>query len=380
MANKRNRFTDSRGKANRPHTGDSNTIAEADTGPSGTAAMVMQRGVTQLLFHYLPGRTVDWENGLAIVMLTNPRLSSVWSDEQAAIVLDEINLLLDRWRKKGGRVDRRFPDPVSQRGSFAIGSPESIEAELLETALICQNCSHIHFVKLNKLARPDSKALTCPHCEKTSLRQLGQVFVHGCGEFAAITEWMPATKKTEEGVIAPSVRPLRCATCGSEGKLAFSVRTERVKDMKLECRKCGTVVLERLTARCKACLEELTAAGHASSEGEIVEAVSKEIETKGSVVARIAMRMARYNANATYYPQTLSMLRFDRPAITKHGDRDVEMLRRMLPMGRRPSEETGAASIVAQLASRLKQAELNNDHEEMKRIKEMILGALRKDG
>jgi hypothetical protein len=377
MANQRNRVSDSKVKSDRPHTGDLNVVAEADTGSSG--AMVMQRGVTQLLFHYLPGRTVDWENGLAIVMLTNPRLSSVWSDEQAAIVLDEINLLLDRWRKKAGRVDRRFPDPVSQRGSFAIGSPESIEAELLETALICQNCSYLHFVKLNKLAHPDPKALTCPHCEKGSLRQLGQVFVHGCGEFAAITEWMPATKKTEEGSIATSVRPLRCTTCGPKGKLAFSIRTERVKDMKLECRKCGTVVLERLTARCKTCLEELTAAGHASSEGEIVEAVSKEIETKGSVVARIAMRMARYNANSTYYPQTLSMLRLDRPAITKSHDRDVELLRRMLPMGRRPSEETGAASIVAQLASRLDQAEINNDTEEIKRIKEMIFRALREN-
>lgn len=155
------------------------------------------------------------------------------------------------------------------------------------------------------------------------------------------------------------------------------MRTERVKDMKLECRKCGTVVLERLTARCKACLEELAAEGHASNEGEIVEAVSNGIETKGSVVARIAMRMARYNANATYYPQTLSMLRLDRPAITRSGDRHVEVLRKMLPIGRRPSEGSGAASMVAQLASRLKQAELNNDLEEMKRLKQMILDALR---
>ena len=29
----------------------------------------MQRGVSQLLFNYLPYRTVDWEDGLAIVQL-----------------------------------------------------------------------------------------------------------------------------------------------------------------------------------------------------------------------------------------------------------------------------------------------------------------------
>src|ERR1051326_8711163 len=150
-----------------------------------------------------------------MVMLTRPRLAPpAWSDERASIVLDEINLLLDRWRKKGGSVDRRFPDPASQRGSFAIGSPEAIEAEVLETALICQTCSRLHFIKLRKIAQANSKALTCPDCARPTLRQLGQVFVHGCGECVPITEWMPATKKTEEGSIIHTVRPLRCHVCG----------------------------------------------------------------------------------------------------------------------------------------------------------------------
>jgi hypothetical protein len=347
----------------------------AESSPSGTASMDMQRGVTQLLFHYLPGRMVDWENGLAIVMLTRPRLAPpAWSDERAAIVLDEINLLLDRWRKKGGSVDRRFPDPASQRGSFAIGSPEAIEAEVLETALICQTCSRLHFTKLSKIAHVNSKALACPDCGTPTLRQLGQVFVHGCGEYVPITEWMPATKKTEEGSITHTVRPLRCQVCGPEGRLAFSIRTERVKDMKLECRKCGTVVLERLTARCKSCLEELAAAESVHTQN-----ASDDIETTGSIVSRIAMRMARYNASATYYPQTLSMLRLDRPTLTRAGDEEVEILRRMLPVAKRPNEEPGAASAVAQLATRLQRAELADDREEMKRIRDLILKALEKD-
>lgn len=361
--------------------GASDAQEDFETTRSATGPLVMQRGVSQLLFHYLPARTVDWENGLAIVMLTQPRLSSpVWSDESAAIVLNEITMLLERWRKKGGSVDRNFPNPITQRGSFAIGTPEAIEAKVLETAFICQNCSRLHFLKLNRLANADARVLICSECGTRALRQLGQVFVHGCGEIVPITEWIPATKKTEGASLEPTVHPLRCRNCGTEGKLALSVRSERVKDMKLECRKCGTVVQERLTARCKKCLEELSTEGHSvTSETEMIGAESDDTGTTGSVVARIAMRMTRYNANATYYAQTLSMLRLDRPQIIRSADPDVQLLRRMLPAMRRPTAERGAASTVAQLALKLKEAELNNDREAMERIRALILGALGND-
>src|SRR5688572_2670116 len=81
----------------------------SDDEQTSTKSLVMQRGVSQLLFHYLPGRTVDWENGLAIVVLTKPRLSSpVWSEDKAEIVLNEISSLLQRWRNRGGTVDTNF--------------------------------------------------------------------------------------------------------------------------------------------------------------------------------------------------------------------------------------------------------------------------------
>ena len=50
--------------------GASDAQEDFETTRSATGPLVMQRGVSQLLFHYLPARTVDWENGLAIVMLT----------------------------------------------------------------------------------------------------------------------------------------------------------------------------------------------------------------------------------------------------------------------------------------------------------------------
>ena len=80
----------------------------------------MQRGVSQLLFNYLPYRTVDWEDGLAIIQLGNVKFSTVWEEERKATLLKEIKECFDRWILRGGRVDSTFPpDPcVNTTGSL----------------------------------------------------------------------------------------------------------------------------------------------------------------------------------------------------------------------------------------------------------------------
>jgi len=84
----------------------------------------MQRGVSQLLFNYLPNRTVDWEDGLAIVKLGDVRFSAVWDEERKSSLLKEIGEAFDRWKFRGGRVDIAFPhDPVVESGRFAVGTP-----------------------------------------------------------------------------------------------------------------------------------------------------------------------------------------------------------------------------------------------------------------
>ena len=65
----------------------------------------MQRGVSQLLFNYLPNRTVDWEDGLAIVQLGNVRLSNAWEEDRKTSLLKEIADAFGRWQVRGGRID-----------------------------------------------------------------------------------------------------------------------------------------------------------------------------------------------------------------------------------------------------------------------------------
>src|SRR5262245_3142734 len=116
---------------------DRRTLSRDTDPPSRALGRVrMQRGVSQLLFSYLPGRTVDWEDGLAIVQLGSVRLSAAWEPDRMHAVLGEIRELLERWRGRGGKVDPQFPDP-SETARFTIGTPEAIDATFLETVLVC---------------------------------------------------------------------------------------------------------------------------------------------------------------------------------------------------------------------------------------------------
>src|SRR6185437_6974119 len=118
-----------------------------DTTPAVERVPSMQRGVSQLLFNYLPYRTVDWEDGMAIVQLGNVRFSSIWEEERKGTLLREIKESFDRWRAKGGTIDAAFPDLLHEPERYTIGAPESIDASVLPAALICQRCGQLIFDK-----------------------------------------------------------------------------------------------------------------------------------------------------------------------------------------------------------------------------------------
>src|SRR5262249_19725067 len=118
----------------------------------------MERGGTQLLFNYLPGRTVDWEDGLAIVQLTNVRLSSIWDDARSEMVRREVSAYLRRWTDRGGEVASNFPDPIQRGERVTVGEPIAIEAVTFESALICRRCARLVFLRWTDLAKKTLKS------------------------------------------------------------------------------------------------------------------------------------------------------------------------------------------------------------------------------
>jgi len=320
----------------------------------------MQRGVSQLLFNYLPYRTVDWEDGLAIVQLGNVRFSTVWEEERKATLLKEIRESFDRWILRGGRVDSTFPpDPVREYDRFTVGSPASIDANVLQAALICQGCGQLIFEK--KYQRDAS--LHCPNCNGSRIHQIPFVFVHGCGELVPIQEWLPATKKNNESGALPEAtkHPVRCAQCQSGANLYIPGRSDRVKDMKVVCRKCNTVALERFTASCHRCLKRFGREGAPANQ------------IGGTIASALAMRLARYSASDTYYPQTISVLRLDKPQLTSVDDEISSTLRRLLPQSRRPDTAGSPSDRLKALSERMKAAESMGDAAEQARLLATIL-------
>jgi len=322
----------------------------------------MERGVTQLLFTYLPGRTVDWEDGLAIVRLTNVRFSAMWEHAAAQMVRREVSAYLARWRDRGGTVASAFADPLVRRERFTVGEPVAIEAATFESALICRRCSRLVFVRWTDLARKGQGLLTCPSCNAQTLRQFGQVFVHGCGELVAVTEWLPQMPRDAEGHYVLRSRPLRCQHCEDGGIPELPARTERARDMTVSCRKCRGVIADRLTARCPACAKEFIGSPSPAPDES----------TKVTPVASVVMRLANYRANETYYPHTITILRLDRPSTGVRRGQQLSDLLALMPDDRRLGEAHGARRLV-EIAELLAKAEGSGDTDEATRLRRLLV-------
>ncbi|HEY3383759.1 MAG TPA: hypothetical protein VGK32_18505 [Vicinamibacterales bacterium] len=142
--------------------------------------------------------------------------------------------------------------------------------------------------------------------------------------------------------------------------------------MTVVCRRCNTVVVERFTARCHRCLKNILRTGRdVGSEPEAAGAGEKA----DTLVTRIAMRMTRYSASDSYYAQSLTVLRLDRPAVTTERDQEVETLAQILPPNRRPSAAVGGSEGLMSLVRRLRDAEVAGDTERTAQIRRLIAEA-----
>jgi len=313
-------------------------------------ALEMVRSVSQLLFSYLPERTVSWEDGGGVVRLGTPRLESAWPPSEAAFVLREIGEYLERWRARGGVVDSRYP-PVSRTDRFTVGTPRGISAALLRTAFYCRNC----FRFLPRL-RVGANRLQCPECRRATLRQVSYVFVHGCGELTPIRAAIPYESTDHPGTIFWG--PIRCRQCADGGVLRIDARSERLSALRIVCDRCSGEVIGRPLARCPFCLPRLfhDPTGHA-----------------GQLAFRTAMRITRHSANNAYYPHSITILRLDRPR-TLQVSEELDWLQTLLPRDERAAP-TGVAATLSELVERLARAEAIGDNVLAAEIRATIAGA-----
>ncbi|HEY1350706.1 MAG TPA: hypothetical protein VGF67_13870 [Ktedonobacteraceae bacterium] len=312
---------------------------------------------------------MDWENGLAIVQLGNVLFSSAWGTWRAQLVLKEINTYLLRWQNAGGVVHPSFPDPQAQADRFTIGEPKSISATFVETALRCLSCNRLVFLSKTQLAaakRQSTSPFQCPGCGKTTLRQSPQIFVHGCGEFVSLRQWMP-TLKNAGGKLSKAHISLLCRTCGNESIVEMPSRSERARDLKVRCRNCRIDTVERLNSRCHTCFTNPLPLPP-GNEQDMNERGSRE----ATIVTRVLMRATNYRASEAYYPHTMTFLRLDRPQYTGFLDEEAQQLRQLLPVTAADPSANPTVTALALLTSRLQAAQAQKNEKVVQQLIEQI--------
>ncbi|WP_143305524.1 hypothetical protein [Marispirochaeta aestuarii] len=71
--------------------------------------------------------------------------------------------------------------------------------------------------------------------------------------------------------------------------------------------------------------------------------------------------MTRYSANATYYPQSLTILRLDRPSVTGIPDDEQRTLWSLLPVGERPLRPVNPIDVIQELTKAAQAARQTGD-------------------
>jgi len=227
----------------------------------------MTRGKNQILFNYLPERTVDFPKGVAIARITEI-VGSAPREMSLRAVVRRVTNEMRAWREENRPAlqDRVLDDS----GRFELLEPEAGMSTLFPMVFWCQNrrCGRIF-----DHTRSDSlPAPRCTECHEGSVVQLRFVKVHRCGNL--------------EPLLPPSCR---CAAGAS--RIALDTRqSERISAFRWVCRACGKV--QRLWAGdCPRC-------------GGTAEARQERL-----------MEIIVHRAGRAYYPYTTTLLNIPSPQL-----------------------------------------------------------------
>nr|BDD46346.1 hypothetical protein 1 [Pseudomonadaceae bacterium] len=177
----------------------------------------MTRGKNQILYNYLPERTIEFPKGAAIARITQI-LGTTPHDLNHDAVVRRIATEARAWREEWRPAlrDQVLNDP----NRFELIDPESARSELFPKVFWCQNraCGRV-FDYSNSDRVPRA---TCTGCNDGQLVQMRFVKIHNCGHL--------------EPLAAP-----RCNNCSAGStQMALDTRgSERMINFRWVCRDCG---------------------------------------------------------------------------------------------------------------------------------------------
>lgn len=217
----------------------------------------MQRGKNQILYNYLPERTVDFERGGAIAKITRVA-GLVPQDLTKSVVIERIASEARAWREENRPALRN--ELLADPDRFELIEPEAVYATLFPRVFWCQNrrCGRVYDYSHSD-ALPRAR---CPECQDGTLVQLRFVTIHDCG-------------------LLEPLAPPHCACNAGNGRMALDTRqSERISAFRWICRACrrSTSPFAGLCPRCPGTPDER------------------------------AKRTLVHRAGAAYYPYTANLL------------------------------------------------------------------------
>ncbi|RLE39492.1 hypothetical protein DRJ17_00900 [Candidatus Woesearchaeota archaeon] len=186
---------------------------------------MMRRGKNQVLFKFLPGKPIDYNQGNAIALVER-WFSHKVDDVNKTRIIKEVYNAIRSFKSKRGYPRIASPD------SFELLSPVFVEAELFPLTFICDSCSRAYSFgsvqQLNRVLRKH-KCISCGG----KLTQMDLVYTHECGHL-----W------------APKIAP--CKEHGFEKIILNKHGSNSPKDWRWECGICKRET-SSLNSWCPAC-------------------------------------------------------------------------------------------------------------------------------
>ena len=187
----------------------------------------MDRGRSQVLYNYLPGKTFDYSGPYGIHRVK--QVDAVNStDVNADFIAERILTRVRQWRDSEDSLGAvGFPQNPDQ---YRLLEPQKVRSELFPLLFYCSECGLVETYDDPDELRTYNASLTCRHdgCDG-ELRQYRYVFIHECGE-----------------IETPD--PYKCSDCGSFDQWRLDTQdSQRFENFRWHCQ-CGNT--KSLYSRC----------------------------------------------------------------------------------------------------------------------------------
>lgn len=224
----------------------------------------MSRGISQVLFNYLPERTFDYDRGACIGKVFELRQEQVkgLDIERLCATMESY---VSRWE---GRVSDF--DPGKPHLLF-FGRPTRVLFNLFPLTFQCGRCDCVKSFEKEDAFVKSGGVGSCSNCGAGDrFEQIYHILVHECGHMAGL-------------------RPRKCTKCNTADRIALDLRgSQQARDFRWFCQRCKVHVgpVQRPCSNCGA---------DDPSEG-------------GAASRRTMMRVIPHRANNAYYPHSITVL------------------------------------------------------------------------